>query len=112
MNSSGSIVRHLEEWLSSKRAILGNAGINVTEFFPGADSAAPWKASIGLVKDDILVNYTVWEQTVFQTELLVVDGKSGNALLCEEVIVERADEIEPKLNRLIDDLILRNFVKP
>jgi hypothetical protein len=68
---TGSIIDQLVYWLATRRANLVQAGIEITDRLPQPSSNVPWKGSIGLVKDDILVSYTVWERTVFQTSLIL-----------------------------------------
>jgi hypothetical protein len=84
---------------------LASAGIEFTNRIPGQLSDTPWKGSIGLVKDDILVSFTVWERTIFQTELLVVDGRSGETLVSKDATPENVEEIDEVLDFIVDGLV-------
>ena len=69
----------------------------------------PWKGTIGLVKDDILVSYTVWERTIFQTELIIVDGVSGETLLSKDATPENVEEIDGVLDSIVDGLVAGTY---
>ena len=89
----GSIVNQLAHWLSTRRANLVQMGIEITDRLPEPSSNIPWKGTIGLVKDDILVSYTVWERTVYQSELIIVDGESGETLRSDDATPQHPEEI-------------------
>jgi hypothetical protein len=50
-------------------------GVELTKSLPAAGSVPPLNASIGLVRGHILVHYAVWERPVFQTSLIIANGK-------------------------------------
>jgi hypothetical protein len=62
-----------------------------------------------LAKDDILVCYTVWERNEFQTELIIVDGESGETIRSDDATPKHPEEIEPVLDALVDNLIAGNY---
>ncbi|GAA3665519.1 hypothetical protein GCM10022398_08830 [Acetobacter lovaniensis] len=51
---------------------------------PELSSNRPWKAMIGLAKDDIPLSDTVWKRTIFQTELIIVEGLVAGAYVLDE----------------------------
>ncbi|MFT8541262.1 hypothetical protein [Acetobacter sp.] len=51
---------------------------------PELSSNRPWKAMIGLAKDDIPLSDTVWKRTIFQTELIIVEGLVAGAYILDE----------------------------
>lgn len=106
---TASIVKQLTSWLAENREELVGQGVAVDDRIPQLFSNVTWKATIGLIKDDIYVSYTVWERTVFQTELIVVDGQSGETLLSEDRSLERAEEIEPVLGAILRDLVTGKY---
>jgi hypothetical protein len=105
-----SIVHQLRLWLENSREFLAQAGIEITDRIPQPTSNAPWKGSIGLIKDDILVSYTVWERTGFQTELIVVDGGSGETLKSIDTTPVHPGEITPVLDAVVNDLITGSYL--
>ena len=106
---TGSIVDQLAQWLTTRRANLVQAGIEITDRLPQASSNVPWKGTIGLVKDDIFVSYTVWERTECQSELIVVDGKSGKTLRADDATPQHPVEIETILDAVVNDLIVGTY---
>jgi hypothetical protein len=104
-----SIVKQLSHWVAQNREELVDKGIEVSDRTPEPSSNIPWKGTVGLVKDDILVSYTVWERTIFQTELIVVDGKSGATLRSEDGNPRHPEDIEPVLNALVEDLLTQKY---
>lgn len=99
-----SIVQQLANWLSSRRPRLASLGIEATDRIPEPSSSIPWKGTIGLAKDDILVSYTVWERTIFQAELIIVDAASGETLVSEDTTPTSAGEIDGVLDSVLDGL--------
>ena len=106
---TGSIIDQLVYWLATRRANLVQAGIEITDRLPQPSSNVAWKGSIGLVKDDILVSYTVWERTVFQTSLIIVDGESGETLRSDDATPEHSEEIEAVLDAVVNDLVAGTY---
>jgi hypothetical protein len=106
---AGSIINQLAHWLTTRRANLIQAGVEIIDRLPQPSSNAPWKGTIGLVKDDILVSYTVWERTVFQTELIIVDGESGETLRSDDATPEHPEEIEAILDAVVNDLVAGTY---
>jgi hypothetical protein len=102
---SDSIVRQLANWLSSRGPRLASLGIETTNRIPESSSDIPWKGTIGLAKDDILVSYTVWERTIFQTELIIVDGALGETLISEDATPKRVEEIDGVLDSVVNGLV-------
>ena len=100
-----SIVRQLDQWLSAHLVDLVSNGIEVVDRLPQPPSTVPWKASIGLCKNGILVSYTVWERSTFQTELIIVDGRSGATLQSEDGTPVDPEEIERVLNDVVGKII-------
>lgn len=78
------IVKELIDWTRTNAATLTGRGVRVTEKFPKPHSAYPWKASIGLEYHGILVSFTVWERSILQTELIIVNADSGKTLITDD----------------------------
>jgi len=104
-----SIVSQLAQWVKTRRANLVQAGIEITDRLPQPSSNVPWKGTIGLVKDDILVSYTVWERTQYQSELIIVDGKSGQTLRSDDATPQHPEEIETILDAGVNDLVAGTY---
>jgi len=101
---TASIVHQLGYWLEARRERLAQARIEVDDRLPRAFSNAPWKGSIGLTKDNILVSFTVWELTTFQAELIVVDGNSQETLQSIDFSPQRPSKIESVLDEVVTKL--------
>jgi hypothetical protein len=102
--SGNSIVRQLSEWTKQHAEVLTGRGVEVTERFPEEGSPYPWKACIGLTYDGVIVTFTVWERTILQTELLVMNTFSGKLVVMDEgeptspsVIASELDRVTAKL---------------
>jgi hypothetical protein len=110
----GSIVDQLAHWLRIRRANLVQAGIEITDLLPQPSSNIPWKGTVGLAKDDILVSYTVWERIEYQSELIIVDGKSGETIRCDDASPGHPEEIEAVLDAVVNDLVAGTYlhIKP
>lgn len=106
---SESIVQQLANWLSSRESRLASLGIETTDRIPEPSSNIPWKGMVGLVKDDILVSYTVWERTIFQAELIILDGASGETLVSEDTTPKTVEEIDEVLDAVVDDLVAGSY---
>jgi hypothetical protein len=100
-----SIVRELADWTKANVAMLSSRGVQLTEKFPESDSAHPWKASIALVYQGIAVSFTVWERTVFQTELIVMNAKTGKTLVMDEKTPSDSALIRGDLDGVVQRLL-------
>jgi len=100
-----SIVDQLGQWLTTRRANLIRAGIEITDRLPQPSSNVPWKATIGLAKDGIFVSYTVWERTGYQSELIIVDGESGQTLRSDDATPQHPKEIDAVLDAVVSELV-------
>ena len=58
-----------------------------------------------MAKGNIFVSYTVWERTIFQTELIIVDGASGETLLSKDATPEKVEEVDEVLDSIVDGLV-------
>lgn len=65
----------------------------------------PWKASIALVYNEIMVSFTVWERSVFQTELIIMNAKTGKTLVMDEKTPNDAALIRAHLDGVIEQLL-------
>ena len=79
-----SIVKELADWTRANAAKLASSGVQVTEKSPEPSSTYPWKASVALVYDDVIVSFTVWERSLFQSELIIMNAKTGKTLVMDE----------------------------
>jgi hypothetical protein len=70
----------------------------------------PWKASIALVYSEIMVSFTVWERSVFQTELIIMNAKTGKTLVMDEKTPNDAALIRADLDGVIEQL-LRDYYR-
>jgi hypothetical protein len=100
-----SIVKELADWTKANGATLSSRGVQVTENFPRQDSPHPWKASIWLVYEEILVSFTVWERTILQTELLVNNAKTKKTLVMDEKTPNDAALIRADLDVVVQRLL-------
>jgi hypothetical protein len=106
-----SIINQLKYWLEARRDHLVQAGVVITDRLPRQSSDVSWKGTVGLVKDDIFVSFTVWERMGFQTELIIVDGSSGKTLQSDDATPGCFGEIETVLDSVVDNLISGNYRK-
>ena len=102
-----SIVAELADWTKANAAALTSRGVQVTEKFPEPSSAYPWKAGIGLVYKEIIVSFTVWERSIFQTELIIMNGSTRKTIVMDDktpsdVALMRAD-LDRVVQRLLSD---------
>lgn len=104
-----SIVERLAFWIKSRESRLRSAGIKVDERLPKVNSNFVWKAGVGLEKDNIVVSFTVWERTIFQTELIVVDGDLRETLVSEDNTPKSLDEIDGILDLVVLKLIRGDY---
>ena len=104
-----SIVQWLRHWLETRRERLAQVGIAIEDRIPQWSSNLSGKATVGLIKDDVLVSYTVWDNTRFQTELIIVNGGSGETLRSIDATPDHPSEIEAVLDAVVDDLIAGNY---
>ena len=79
-----SIVEQLSIWAKTNATALLSRGVQLTEKFPEPGSTHLWKAGIALAYEEIIVSYTVWERSVFQTELLVMNVSTGKTIIMDD----------------------------
>jgi len=110
ISDPNSIVQQLMAWTAARRETLDRAGIHIKKFFPPAGDELEWKsAAIGLMKDEITVDFGVWEQTVYRADLTVVGG-SGDALQIEYLTPSCAEDIVPVLDAVVARLAQGTYV--
>ena len=100
-----SIVKELAEWTKANAASLVSRGVQVRERFPEPNSMYPWTAGIGLVYDEILVSFTVWERTVLQTELIIMNAKTGKTVVVDDKTPSIASLIRIDLDDVVQKLL-------
>lgn len=106
-----SIIKQLETWISDNRQMLKEQEIKLTEKIPEAGSNIPWKASIGLEYKAILVSYTVWERTRFQTELLVLNALNEKTVVMEDASPDDPSIIHADLDNVVKNLLSGSYRK-
>lgn len=99
-----SIVSRLASWVKEYGSTLRQQGIQVEERFPDHVSPAPWKATIGLAFKDIVVTYTVWERTIFETSLIVLNSKTKQTLFFRDAEPEHPDVVDTDLADVVRNL--------
>lgn len=100
-----SIVQQLADWVKQVSAILSERGVHITEKFPEPGSLHPWKASIALAYDGVIVSFTVWERTRLQTELLVMNTVTGKTVVMEEGEPASPSVVSAMLDGVIGNLL-------
>lgn len=100
-----SIVRELADWVKANAAMLSTRGVQLTGKFPEPDSVHPWKASVALVYQEIVASFTVWERTIFQTELIVMNAKTGKTLVMDEKTPSESAVIRDDLDGVVRRLL-------
>jgi hypothetical protein len=97
------IVSQLASWVRGHAADLMQQGIQIEERIPDEASSSPWKATVGLVFNDIVVTYTVWERTIFQTSLIVFNSKTKRTVFFKD----SEPEVAGVVNTDLDDVVKR-----
>ena len=100
-----SIVEQLISWTQKNSAMLGSHGVQITEKFPEVGSRHPWKASIELAYKYIVLSYTVWERTGFQTELLVMNTSTGKTIVMDERSPSDPSVVDGDMDEVAQNLI-------
>jgi hypothetical protein len=98
-----SIVKELADWTRASAAMLASRGVQVTEKPPVP--SYPWKAGVWLVYNDILISFTVWERTRFQSELIVMNAKTGKTLVMDDKTPSDATLIRVDLDAVVQRLL-------
>lgn len=96
-----SIVDQLSLWSKNNATMLCENGIELVGKFPGQDSSFAWKASIGLIHDSIVVSYTVWERTIFQTELIILNVLTKKTIVMADKTPESAQIVRADLDEIV-----------
>jgi hypothetical protein len=104
-----SIVNQLSVWITNNATKLRDKGVEVAENIPGSGSNIPWKASIGLAYGGFAVSYTVWERTIFQTELLVIDVLNKKTIVMEDREPATAEIVHVDLDDVARKLLDKAF---
>jgi hypothetical protein len=100
-----SIVKELRDWTTTNAAMLASSGVQVTEKSPEPGSTHPWKASVSLVFDEVIVSFSVWERTLLQSELIVMNSKTGKTLVMDEKTPKEATAIRTDLDAVVQRLL-------
>jgi hypothetical protein len=66
-------------------------------------------AGIGLEKDDVTIDFSVWEQTIFEVDYGVV-GPLGEEVQSEYFSPAKPEEIEPVLDDIVRKLIEGSYI--
>jgi hypothetical protein len=98
------IVNKLIAWVRGHAADLERQGIRIEEQFPDDNSLAPWKSTVGFVFNDVVVTYTVWERTILQTSLVVVNSKTKRTVFFKDSEPEAADIVDSDLPDVVRKL--------
>lgn len=99
-----SIVDELEQWAEASEPHLIQWGIQLTRRFPERGANERWKASVGLVRENLIASFTVWERVPLQTELLVMDAKNGETIVMVDENPAKAEIIADQLNQVVSHL--------
>ena len=105
MTLRSRIVTALGDWLQSNVEMMEKAGIRVTSSFADERGDPAWKANLRLNFDCVLVSYTVWERTILQTELIVV-----NASKRQTIVVKDETPSGPEIVHQDLDFVLKNLL--
>jgi hypothetical protein len=105
-----SIVKQLDAWVRRNAADLVRKGILVEYQNPPLYADVPWKAHVGLSRDEIVASYTVWERGPLQTELIVLNAKTKQTIVTTDKNVESAEVVDADLDDLVAKLTARTFV--
>ncbi len=100
-----SIVAELSNWAKLNSVMLEGRGVRLTKKFPEPDSTHPWKASIALVYGEIIVSFTVWERSAFQTELIIMNSSTGKTIVMDEKMPDDAYTIHANLDEVVRKLL-------
>lgn len=100
-----SIVKELAAWTQRNATTLSGRDVQLTNKFPESGSSHPWKASIELAHQHIILSYTVWERTVLQTELIVMNTSTGKTLVMDEGAPNDPSAIQAELDEVIRKLL-------
>jgi hypothetical protein len=98
------IVSELASWTRQHAAALKEKGIQLEEHFPESASPFPWKATVGLVFADIVVTYTVWERTIFQTSLIVFNSKTKRTVFFTDSEPQTPGVVDTDLDNVVAKL--------
>jgi hypothetical protein len=103
-----SIVDELIGWARAHVEYLRSHEIEV-ERFPERSREAPWKATLGLNHRGFLVNYTVWERTVFQSTLLVLNSQTKKTIVMDEKTAPSLEAVRQDLDEIVSKLLGREY---
>jgi len=104
-----SLIDQIIAWAGNNAESLREKGIQVVEKFPGKTSDPTWKASLGLTYDGILVSYTVWERTNWQTELLVMNSLTRQTIVMDDKTPESPEAVHEDLDDVVSKLLNRTY---
>jgi hypothetical protein len=99
------IVSRLAAWVQAHASQLKQQGIELEEDFPGIDATLQGKATIGLVFNDIVVTYTVWELTIFQTSLIVFNAWTKRTVFFKDSEPGTPDAVDKDLAEVVEKLV-------
>jgi hypothetical protein len=105
------IVSQLVCWTQGRSVELRGQGIQIEERFPDKTSPSPWKATVGLVLDDIVVTYTVWERTTFQTSLIVFNSKTKRTVFFKDSEPDTPGVVDSDLDDVVKKLLSGEYSK-
>jgi hypothetical protein len=104
-----SIVEELANWTKANAGSLARSGVQVTERPPEPNSEHAWKASIALAYEDVIVSFTVWERSLFQSELIVMNAKTGQTLVMDEKTPSDGTLIRADLDAVVQRLLSGSY---
>jgi hypothetical protein len=104
-----SIVKELSVWTMNNAQELRDNGVEIRANIPDPGSNVPWKASIGIIYGSIVVSYTVWERTILQTELLVLNSITKKTIVMEDRTPSGAEIVHSDLDDVVKKLMDHTF---
>ncbi len=85
--------------------MLRENGVDLVKRFPEPGSNLGWKASIGLAYNGIVVSYTVWEKTKYQTELLVMNSEENKTIVMNDNSPQSTEQVHADLDVVVQWLL-------
>jgi hypothetical protein len=103
------LIRAVENWLEKNRVFLQSAGLVLDERIPSEADEVPWKASVGFVYENQIVQFTIWQRHFDEAEIIAIDTATGKHFPIQLLTPEQIADISGTLDHIAENVLARGY---
>jgi hypothetical protein len=79
------------------------------ERIPSEADEVPWKASVGFVYENQIVQFTIWQRHVDEAEIIAIDTATGKHFPIQLLTPEQIADISGTLDHIAENVLARGY---